>query len=96
MPQGEAAPQEGGGIADAIVDVDGKLSQLMQAVGQNPQVPDELKQALSAAQEAYRAFAEGISSLAGGQGGGAQPGGAATPEQGANPNAVPESMGRPR
>lgn len=88
-PAEGAAPQsQGGGIAEAFVDVDGKLSKLVQAAQQAEQVPDEAKQAFGAALEAWRA---GLQALTQAASGARQAGGAASPEAGAAQGAVPMS-----
>lgn len=91
---GGGAPQEGqgGGVAQALMDLDKTLFQVVSAVQKAP-IPDDIKAKFSTALDAYRAGLEGLT-------GGAQEGpkgqpmpGAATPEQGANPNARPMNHG---
>lgn len=86
-----AAPEGGGGgVADALVALDQQLFRVVSAV-QKAQVPDDVKQAFSQALDAFRS---GLEALTGG-GASSQPqsAGAATPEQGANPNARPMNHG---
>lgn len=85
---GGAAPQQGGGggVAEALMQLDEQLFRVVSAV-QKAQVPEQVKSAFSSALEAYRAGLEALT------GGGAQPSGAVTPEQGANPNARPMNHG---
>jgi hypothetical protein len=90
-PQGSPAPEqpaEGGGAQEALNSLGEGLSTIVEAMGQDPAIPDEAKQAFQASLEAYKAGMQAMS------GGGAVPEqGVSTPEQGAS-GAVPESMGR--
>lgn len=87
-PQGQPGG-EVGGFAGALLEVDGKLSKLTQAVGSNDKIPDEAKQAFGAALEAYR---QGVELLRAASGGGQEEGGGAVaPEAGGARGAVPMS-----
>lgn len=91
MPEGAPAPEQapqGGGAEEAIKNLGEGLSSLVQAMGEDPAIPEEAKGAFQAALEAFTAGAQAMSG-----GGGAAPQGAVTPEQGAS-GAMPESMGR--
>lgn len=91
-PMPESAEGEGGGsMSEALQSTDQMLSQITQAVTQNGQVPDEAKQAFTAALQAYR---QGLEIILGAAGGG-QANQPTTPEQGAS-GAQPESMARPK
>lgn len=94
VPAEGAPPEEaGGGITQALVETDKSLFKISQLVGQNPEVPDEVKAAFQAALDAYR---QGLSALTGGGEGGSAPAPAnASVEQGAS-GAQPMSMQRPR
>ena len=58
-PQGQSPqqPQQGGGIGEAIVQVDATLNKITQAVTQNDNVGDDVKQAFQSALEAFRGAA---------------------------------------
>lgn len=100
MPEGQVpvgapapaaeAPASGGGVAEAIVETDKNLAAMAKAAESNPEFPPEAKEALLAARDAFRAF---VSAVTGG-GEGPQGPAAVSPEAGANPNAVPQTMGR--
>lgn len=97
-PQG-GDPQggPGGGVGEAIVQVDQLLNKLTQAVSQNDQLGDDVKSAFQDALSSFRGAATALVKAAGGDGsqepdaddqGG---GGAVTPEQGGAGGAVPMS-----
>ena len=93
---GAGGPPQGGGIADAIVQVDQTLYKITQAAQANPQVPKEVKDNAQAALSAFRTFSQSLVKAVGGEADG-QPepdeddaGGTTTPEQGAS-GAVPMS-----
>lgn len=89
----EGAPEEGGGgITQALVETDKSLFKISQLVGQNPEVPDEVKAAFQASLDAFR---QGLESLTGGGSGSAPVPANASPEQGAS-GAQPMSMQRPQ
>lgn len=81
------APAAQGGMAETLIEVDEKLSRLAKAVIENPEVPDEAKEAFGAALEAYRGGVEMVMAAAGGGAPGGQ--GVVTPEAGGNRGAVP-------
>src|SRR5687767_10147532 len=90
------APQEGGGggFAEALARFDKIGAAVTQAVTQNPQVPDELKQRAAALREEIGSFAEAlvdVASQGGAQAAPAGPRGAVSPEQGGSEGAVPMS-----
>lgn len=93
MEQQAPAPEQGGGIADALVDTDKNLAAIAGAMAKNPQIPDEVKAAFQTASQAYRQGMEAVMEIAGGGGapGGEEPpgGGAVSPEAGASRGAVP-------
>lgn len=99
-PAGQESPKQGGGggIADALVEVDKGLGMIAKATAENPQVPPEAKQHFATAREAYQAGVEILMQAAGGgapqrQGGAPEaaapsPGGPVAPEAGGS-RAVP-------
>ena len=94
MQEAPAVPEQGGqggGVADAFVEVDGKLAKLVAAAQQSEQVPPEAKEAFAAALAAFRQGIETLMAAAKG-GGQAAPRGAVAPESGGAEGAVPESM----
>jgi hypothetical protein len=89
IPEAPPAEAQGGGAGEAIVDLDKRVGAFMQAVTQNPNVPEELKAEIASAAEALRAAIGALVDAA--SGGGAPPpqaGGVVTPEQGGG-RAVP-------
>lgn len=92
MPGAPApAGDDGGGVAEAISQLDAGLSKLADATAQNPKVPDGAKAAMAQALEAFRSFTE---QLTGGGEAGPQPAEAPVSAEG-GPRGVPMSMGRP-
>lgn len=80
-----------GGIEQVLQGIADGLAKVNDTLGSSG-APDEAKAAFAAA---LQSFQEGMEIL---QNGGQDPGGPSqttTPEQGANPNAVPMTMGRP-
>lgn len=98
-PPGGGAPQgqqgQGGGVAQAIVQLDQMMLHLTQAISQNPQIGQDVKQAWQEAQSALRKAEQALVQAAGGDGGNEPDGdegqGATTPEQGGKAGAVPMS-----
>jgi len=91
---------QGGGIAQALVMVDQTLNKIATAVGQNQQIPDDVKAAAQDALNAYRKFENALVKAAGGEPQGQSdddgdegPGGpgTTTPQQGGRGGAVPMS-----
>ena len=99
--EGAGGDKGGGGAAQALIELDKMLFQVVSAI-QKGQVPDGVKAKFTAALESYRAGLDELMSDEGGAPAEAAPAqkpqgqpmpSAATPEQGANPNAKPMSHG---
>ncbi len=94
-PQGGPPPDQGGGgggIGDAIIQVDQTLNKITQAVTQNPKLPDEIKKGFSDALTAFRGASQALVQAAGGGGNepdGDEGGGAVSPQAGGSSGAVP-------
>lgn len=93
--QGAPAPEQGGGeggggITQVLQQLDAGLYKVATTLAQSQGAPEEAKAAFQAASQAFR---QGIQILT--EGGG-EPQQQTTPEQGANPNAVPMGHGRPQ
>lgn len=85
-----AGQNSGGGVAEALVQADAMLAKIAKATSAAEQVPEEAKAAFATALEAFRGGLEIVMEAARG-GGRAQPSGAAAPEAGGAPGAVPVS-----
>ena len=84
----EGAPQaQGGGVAEKFVEADKLLSQIAQASANAGAIPDEAKAAFAQASEVFR---QGLQLMMEAVKGGGRPG-AAAPEAGGAPGAVPAS-----
>lgn len=91
-PAPEGGESGGGGIAEVLQGLDAGLSKVTQALSQGS-APEEAKAAFQAALQAFR---QGLEILTSGDGDPQrQAAQTTTPEQGANPNAVPMGHGRP-
>ncbi len=95
-PESAQAPApggEGGGIADAIAQTDAMISKITEAVTQNAQLPDEVKQAFQGAAESWKGAVQALTGAAGGGEQGPPDGGpgAVPAEAGASGGAVPMS-----
>lgn len=88
-PEGSPAEESSESPADILSEAGDALKKAVDAITQDPSVPDDAKKAFSAAMDA---FMQGAQILQGG--GQAQAPGPATPEQGAS-GAQPMSMQRP-
>jgi hypothetical protein len=84
---------DGGNVVDALMGLEKALASVVQAASQDPQFPDEAKQAFQGALDAYQQGLQALSSSA--QGGGSQPSGPVSMEQGAS-GAVPMTHGSMR
>lgn len=97
MAEQQAAPapaegggeEQGGGIAEVLQKTDATLYKIASTAAQSQGMPEAAKAAF---QQASQAFRQGLEALTGD---GGQEQQTVTPEQGANPNAVPMSHGRP-
>lgn len=88
----EGGGEGGGGVAEVLQKLDQGLLQVTQALAQSQGAPEGAKEAFAASLAAFR---QGLEILTSDGGGARAPQQTTTPEQGANPNAVPMSHGRP-
>ena len=61
QPPQDPAQGQGGGLADAIVQIEAALKQVTEAITKDPSAPDGAKQAFSSALDAFHAAANTLS-----------------------------------